>query len=212
MMPRTPDIISSDVLRDKRLPPGQVKVSTDKTTGKPKWPVLHAGGVPIVDTSTWTLRFHGLVEKEVVFDWDQFNQLPRHTVRCDIHCVTRWSRLENIFEGPLVRTVMQQVPLKPNVSHVLIHAYSVDTGPWSTNLPFDAFNDEDCLFATHHDGEPLSADHGGPVRLVVPKLYFWKSAKWIKSVEFLGKDKPGFWERNGYHMLGDPWREQRYGF
>lgn len=212
MSPESFDIVSSDVLREQRLPPGQVSVSTDRLTGRPKWPVLHAGGVPQIDTSTWTLRLHGLVEEEVILDWDRFTRLPRHRVRCDIHCVTRWSRLDNVFEGPLVRTVLQHVRLKPDVSHVLVHAHSVDTGPWSTNLPLDAFADEDCLFATHHDGEPLSAEHGGPVRLVVPKLYFWKSAKWVQSVEFLRKDKPGFWERNGYHRLGDPWREQRYAF
>jgi DMSO/TMAO reductase YedYZ molybdopterin-dependent catalytic subunit len=205
-------IVSSDTNRAVRLPPGQVLTAKERATGRHKWPVLHFGDVLDLESSTWSLRLFGLVEDEIVIDMPTFLSLSRVQVHCDMHCVTRWSRLDNVFEGVSVRTILDQVKVKPEATHVLIHAPGPRQEPWSTNLPIDYFADEDCLFATHHDGVPLSADHGGPVRLIVPKLYLWKSAKWATGVEFLHKDKPGFWERNGYHMLGDPWLEQRYSF
>ena len=205
-------IVSSDVRRGQRLPPGQVLTAIDRKTGVAKFPVLDAVGPPQIDRARWCLRIFGLVEQAIEFDWPRFNELPRVKVRCDIHCVTRWSRLDNLFEGPLVKTVMRHVTVKPEATHVLLHAHdNVGTEDWTTNLPLKAFMDEDCLFATHHDGKPLSLEHGGPCRLVVPKLYFWKSAKWVKGVELMAGDKPGFWENNGYHMHGDPWTEERYG-
>ncbi|MEK6676555.1 MAG: sulfite oxidase-like oxidoreductase [Planctomycetota bacterium] len=204
-------IASSDTLRGNRVPPGQTAVrSIDKQTGKLKWPVLHAGTVPYIDPEHWSLSLFGLVENPLKIAWNEFQALPKNRVKCDIHCVTQWSRLDNVFEGPTVRTVLELVQLSPKATHVLVHAHGPARDHWTTNLPLSYFADEDCLFATHHDGEPLTPEHGGPVRLVVPKLYFWKSAKWVMGVEFLSKDMAGFWEEGGYHMRGDPWLEERY--
>lgn len=203
-------IVGPDTQRDHRIPPGQVLTAVDSRTGRAKWPVLDASGTPQIDLERWQLRFFGLVDQEVAFDWRQFGELPKSRVRCDIHCVTRWSRLDNLFEGPTVRTVLKRLAIRPEARFVVVYAHDKVGGDWSTNLPLDAFCGDDCLFATHHDGVPLAPAHGGPCRLVVPKLYFWKSAKWVKAVEFLAQDRPGFWERNGYHMVGDPWREQRH--
>ncbi|MCP4249815.1 MAG: sulfite oxidase-like oxidoreductase [bacterium] len=208
-----PIIVSSDTHRTNRLPPGQAWTAVDRQTGRSKFPVLDAAGPPQVDPTPWQLELFGLVEQRVVLDWDAFCELPRAQVQCDIHCVTRWSRQENRFEGPQVRTLLERVQIKPEATHVLIHAADqiAGHGNWTTNLPLEAFCDEDCLLATHHEGEPLSREHGGPCRLVVPKLYFWKSAKWITGIEFLAQDRPGYWEQNGYHMHGDPWTEERFG-
>ncbi len=204
-------VVSSDVHRQNRVPPNQVLTATDPGSGKRKFPVLDAVGPPRIDMANWSLRVFGLVDEEVRFDWTQFAELPRAKVLCDIHCVTRWSRLDNLFDGPLVRTLMERVQVKREATHVLIHSFDrIGSENWTTNLPLGAFLDDDCLFATHHDGEPLSLEHGGPCRLVVPKLYFWKSAKWVKGIEFLDCDRPGFWEQNGYHMNGDPWKEERF--
>ncbi len=206
-------IVSGDPRRTHRLPPGQVWTAVDRRTGRPKFPVLDAAGPPEVAPTPWQLHLVGLVEEPVVFDWESFSELARARVQCDVHCVTRWSRQGNLFEGPLVRTLLTRVKIKPEATHVLIHGADriAGHGNWTTNLPLEAFGDEDCLLATHHDGAPLSREHGGPCRLVVPKLYFWKSAKWITRIEFLAGDRPGYWEQNGYHMHGDPWTEQRFG-
>lgn len=204
-------VVSSDVHRQNRVPPNQVLTAKDPRSGKRKFPVLDAVGPPRIDMANWSLRVFGLVEEEVRFDWTQFTELPRAKLHCDIHCVTRWSRLDNLFEGPLVRTLMERVRIKREATHVLIHSFDrIGPADWTTNLPLGAFVDDDCLFATHHDGEPLSLEHGGPCRLIVPKLYFWKSAKWVKGIEFMDCDRPGFWEQNGYHMSGDPWKEERF--
>ncbi len=212
-MPTLPDqhdeIISSDTLRGEgspvaRTPPGQ-RLTT-------KWPVLHYGDVERIDPADWSLRIWGLVEKEVTLDWAQFNDLPKVKVRCDIHCVTHWSRLDNLFEGVATRTLLDLAKPLPAATHVIQHATSAPGNDWTTNLPLNEFVDEDCLLATHHDGAPLSADHGAPVRAIVPKLYFWKGAKWISGIELTDADRPGFWEVNGYHMHGDPWREERFGY
>ena len=205
-------IVSADVGREQRIPPNQVLTAVDSQTGRRKFPVLDAAGPPRIDTGNWSLRIFGLVEEEAVLDWHEFNELPRARLHCDIHCVTRWSRLDNIFEGPTVRTVMERVQVKSQATHVLLHSYDrIGSDNWTTNLPLEVFVDEDCLFATHHDGQPLTLEHGGPCRLVVPKRYFWKSAKWVKGVELIDSDKPGFWEQNGYHMSADPWKEERFG-
>ena len=186
-------------MNDPRVPPGQV-VTT-------KWPVLHYSHVPKIDTARWTLRVFGEVEKTVVLDWNMFNALGITDVRCDMHCVTAWSRLDNRFRGIPVRAVLALAGVKPNATHALIHA----APDYTTNLPLADLDRDENLFATHFEGEPLSAEHGGPVRLLVPHLYLWKSAKWVTGVELMEGDEPGFWEDNGYHMRGDPWKEERYG-
>jgi DMSO/TMAO reductase YedYZ molybdopterin-dependent catalytic subunit len=192
-------ITSSDTLRSDRLPPHQVLTR--------KWPVLHEGAPPRFDPATWEFRVDGLVDEPWQATWEQFRALPTVHVKADMHCVTRWSRLDMVWQGVATREVIQHVRVRPEAAAVMVHC----DGGYTTNLPFEAFLDEDCLFAWGADGEPLSADHGGPLRLVIPKLYAWKSAKWVRRIELRQHDAPGFWERGGYHMLGDPWREQRYG-
>lgn len=202
-------IISPDTRRPNRIPRNQARTK--------KWPVLDAGGPPgNLDLAAWRFTLSGLVEEPVEWSWDAFRKLPRARVFADMHCVTRWSRLGNVWEGVSTREVIKHVSLKPDAKFVLVSAY--DKGfsfrggatAWTTNLPLDYFLDEDCLLADTHDGAPISREHGGPLRLVIPKLYAWKSAKWVKGIEFRADDTPGFWERGGYHDLGDPWREQRY--
>jgi DMSO/TMAO reductase YedYZ molybdopterin-dependent catalytic subunit len=183
----------------ERLPPGQIVTQ--------KWPVLHYGTVPIVDRAKWTFAVSGEVEQPFSLTWQELQQLPRQETICDIHCVTRWSRYDNRFEGIAVAPLMAQARPKPDATHVLIHA---EHG-FTTNLPLDDFLRPANLLALTHNGQELDPEHGGPVRLVVPHLYFWKSAKWIRGVEFLVEDYPGFWEQNGYHMRGEPWAEERYG-
>jgi DMSO/TMAO reductase YedYZ molybdopterin-dependent catalytic subunit len=181
-----------------RLPPGQTR--TDK------WPVLHYSSIPKIDLATWTFEITGEVETPRRWTWDEFARLPRHTVRCDIHCVTAWSRFDNTFEGVACREVLRHVVVRPGAAFVMARAY----GGYATNLPLDALLDDDALFAFTHDGRPLTPEHGGPCRLVVPKLYFWKSAKWVRGIEVMRENRPGFWEQNGYHLHGDPWKEERY--
>jgi DMSO/TMAO reductase YedYZ molybdopterin-dependent catalytic subunit len=181
-----------------RVPPGQVLTE--------KWPVLTYGQTPRFDSKKWSFRCFGLVDAEVAWSWDEFRALPRAEVRCDIHCVTRWSRLENRFEGVSIGEIMRRVSVKPEARFVRIHA----DPDYTTNLPLDELLDDDVLLALRHDGQDLTPDHGGPLRLVVPKLYFWKSAKWLRAFEFLDVNAPGFWELNGYHMHADPWKEERY--
>jgi DMSO/TMAO reductase YedYZ molybdopterin-dependent catalytic subunit len=182
----------------ERLPPGQVWTE--------KWPVLTYGATPQVDRRTWTFRCFGLVDEEVSWTWDEFLALPRVVVRSDVHCVTRWSRLDNLWEGVSVREILARVKVRPNAVAVMAHA---EQG-YTTNVPLEELRRDDVLLALKHDGSDLPADHGGPCRLVVPRLYFWKSAKWIRGFEFLDVDAPGFWEVNGYHLRADPWREERY--
>lgn len=191
-------IVSPDVRRDNRIPPGQSRTL--------KWPVLHAGGVPRVDPATWDFRAEGLVEHSLKFSFDEFMQLPTVKVLSDFHCVTRWSRLNNLWEGVSTRLIAERAGVKPEAKFVLVLA---EEG-WTTNMPLADFLAEDALFAHKHDGEPLAADHGGPLRLVVPRLYAWKSAKWVRGVKFRETDQPGFWEEGGYHMHGDPWAEERF--
>lgn len=194
-------IISPDTRRDQRIPPGQSETL--------KWPVLDASGTPPIDMTKWRLEVFGLVEREVSLTWDEFQQLPRVEVFSDFHCVTRWSRLNNTWSGVSVATLMEMAGVKPEARFVSAMGY--DYG-WTTNLPLADFLVEDALVATHHDGVPLTPEHGGPARLVVPRLYAWKSAKWLGGLELLAEDRAGFWERNGYHMHGDPWKEERFGY
>lgn len=182
----------------KRIPPGQVLTQ--------KWPVLHYGSVPRIDLAKWTLRIHGLVENPVEWNWEQFKSLPTVERTNDIHCVTRWSKLDNHWEGVPISEVLSIVKPKPEAKFVIAHAEH----NFTSNLPIEALEDPDVMLAFRHDGENLSPDHGFPVRLVVPKKYFWKSAKWLTGLEFRAADKLGFWEELGYHNDADPWREQRY--
>jgi DMSO/TMAO reductase YedYZ molybdopterin-dependent catalytic subunit len=183
----------------KRVPAGQ-KV----TEG---FPVLHHGEVPYYrDMGKWDFKLFGLIEQDVTITYKDFMKLPRQQFNNDIHCVTTWTKLDNVWEGVAVATIMENVKLLSEAKFVMLHA---EEG-WSTNLPLEDFLAETSFFGLKHNGELLSPEHGYPMRMVVPHLYFWKSAKWLRGVEFLAKDKAGFWERNGYHMYGDPWKEQRY--
>jgi DMSO/TMAO reductase YedYZ molybdopterin-dependent catalytic subunit len=182
----------------QRLPPGQVLTQ--------KWPVLTYGETPRVDRQTRTFRCFGLVEQDVSWAWEEFLQLPRVKVKSDVHCVTRWSRFDNLWEGVSVREILGRVKVRADAVKVLAHA---EHG-YTTNIPLADLRQADSLLAVKHDGSELPAEHGGPCRLVVPSLYFWKSAKWIRAFEFLDFDAPGFWEENGYHIHGDPWQEERY--
>jgi DMSO/TMAO reductase YedYZ molybdopterin-dependent catalytic subunit len=183
-----------------RLPPGQYLTQ--------KWPVLHAGDVPHTDLATWTLRVFGEVEEEVTLDWEQFNELPRTSNVQDIHCVTRWSRFDAEFEGVHWLELAALAKPRPTARFAIAHA---EQG-FTSNVPLPFLEHDQALLATGADGEPLSAEHGGPLRLVVPGKYFWKSAKWLRGIELSSIDRLGFWERYGYHNDADPWQEERYSF
>lgn len=194
-----PDPIASpDVLRAERVPPGQVLTR--------KWPVLHHGEIPAFDRACWDFRVWGLCGNPLRFTYDAFLLLPRAAVRADMHCVTRWSRLDNLWEGVLVREILRRARPDPAARAVLVHA---ENG-FTTNLPLPEADREDVILADRHDGAPLSPEHGFPLRLVVPRLYAWKSAKWVRGIELTAEEVPGFWEQNGYHMRGDPWKEERF--
>lgn len=179
-------------------PPGQFVTE--------KFPVLTFGPTPRIDLSTWEFRVFGLVEEEISLDWEQFNALPQVTLDAEFHCVTQWSKLQNTWEGILFNDIMKLVKPKPEAKYVMAHCY----GGYTTNVALDVLEDDDVLFAHSHDGAPLTPEHGGPMRLVVPKRYGWKSAKWVNGIEFMAEDAPGFWEVRGYHMEGDPWKEERF--
>ena len=187
-----------DPVLANRIPPGQT------LTGK--WPVLTYGRTPRFDPTRWRFRCFGLVEREVSFTWEELLALPRVTLTSDVHCVTRWSKLDNVWEGVHVREIMKRVTPLPGARYVMEHA----DPDYTTNIALEDLLDDDVLLALRHNGRDLEPDHGGPLRLVVPKLYFWKSAKWLRAFEFLDVNPPGFWEQNGYHMRADPWREERY--
>lgn len=202
-------IVSPDTLRGSgdpaaRTPPGQTLTQ--------KWPVLQHGAVPTVDPATWELRVWGMCDNPFTLDWDAFNALPKVDLFCDIHCVTHWSRLNNRFTGVAIKTLVEMAKPTADAKFVMQHAAGSPGDDWTTNVPIDEFADDDCILATHHDGAPLTREHGYPVRAIVPKLYFWKGAKWITGIEFRATDAPGFWEVNGYHMHGDPWQEERFGW
>ena len=182
-----------------RLPPGQVLTK--------KWPVLHYGLVPAVELATWTFAVDGLVERPFVLTYDELAALPRSTTRCDIHCVTTWSRFDNTFSGISVQSLLQRAGVRPEARFCLV---SAEQG-FTTNLPLADLDRPENLVALTHDAEPLTPEHGWPARLLVPHLYLWKSAKWVRGLTLLDVDVPGFWEQNGYHMHGDPWTEERYG-
>ncbi len=183
-----------------RLPPGQYLTE--------KWPVLHAGDVPRVDVATWTFRIFGEVEQEITLDWKAFNELPRSSNVQDIHCVTRWSRFDTSFEGVHWRELAKLCKPLPSAQFAIAHAEH----DFTSNVPLSFLEDEQALLATHGNGEPLALEHGGPMRLVIPHKYFWKSAKWLRAIELSPVDRLGFWERYGYHNEADPWKEERYSF
>ena len=185
-------------MAEKRLPPNQVLTA--------KWPVLTFGATPSIALSDWSFRCFGLVERETSWTWDEFSALPQVEITSDIHCVTRWSRYDNRWQGVHIREILKRVGTGRGAVAVMVHC---EAG-YTTNVALEDLIDDDVLLATRHDGGPLPADHGGPCRLVLPKLYFWKSAKWVRALEFLNVNAPGFWEENGYHMHADPWREERY--
>ncbi len=171
--------------------------------------MLDASGPPAIDLNAWRLRISGLVGREIEWTWQEFFALPRVKVFADFHCVTRWSRLGNLWEGVATRQLIELAGgTLPAAKFAMVHAY--DRG-WTTNLPVVDLLAEDALVAIVHDGESIPTEHGGPARLIVPKLYAWKSAKWISGIELLEHDRPGFWEANGYHMRGHPWTEERFG-
>jgi DMSO/TMAO reductase YedYZ molybdopterin-dependent catalytic subunit len=181
-----------------RLPPGQSLTL--------KWPILHEGPVPAFDPRTWDFRIFGLVEEPITLSWEEFGRLPQITVVADMHCVTRWSRFDNRWEGVAATEVMKLVKAKAEARHVMVHA---EHG-YTANLPLEDLLRPTSLFALRHDGEPLAPEHGFPLRLVVPQLYAWKSVKWVRGIELLERETPGFWEQNGYHIYGDPFREERF--
>jgi DMSO/TMAO reductase YedYZ molybdopterin-dependent catalytic subunit len=182
----------------KRIPPGQYFTE--------KWPVLHYGSVPPTDLATWNFKVWGEVEQPFSFTWDEFRAMPRKAVHTDIHCVTRWSRLDADFEGVPIQHILERAQTKDSACFVLAHS---EQG-YTANMPLEVLDDDDVLLCDMADGAPLTPDHGYPLRLLVPKKYFWKSAKWIRGLQLLTHDQLGFWERYGYNNSADPWKEERF--
>ncbi len=182
-----------------RLPPGQRKVTN--------WPVLDLGLMPDVSKSDWRMTADGLVENPVTLNYEQLLALPQTETVSDIHCVTKWSRFDNMWNGVATRDLIALVRPKAEARHVVFHALD----GYTTNVSFDAFAAGDAMVAHMWEGYPITRQHGGPVRIVIPRFYLWKSAKWVKRIEFSRDDRPGFWEERGYHNVGDPWKEERYG-
>jgi DMSO/TMAO reductase YedYZ molybdopterin-dependent catalytic subunit len=183
-----------------RVPPGQYLTE--------RFPVLTVGPSPKYDLATWDFAVFGEVERDVTLSWDELNALPQHDVTLDIHCVTRWSKLDTTWTGVRVRDVLDLAGLKQSGTHLM--AYS--DGGYTTNVPLDAVLDDDALLAHSYEGKPLEHDHGAPLRLIVPRRYFWKSAKFLRKLEVMSQDRMGFWELNGYHNDANPWQEQRHWF
>jgi DMSO/TMAO reductase YedYZ molybdopterin-dependent catalytic subunit len=181
-----------------RVPPGQYLTE--------KWPVLHYGPVPPFNPKTWEFRVFGNVENEIKLNWEEFQKLDQTAVQADMHCVTTWSRLDQKWEGISFAKIIELAKPKSDSKFVIAHS---EYG-FTANTPLEYCMRDDCLIALRANGAPLTAEHGSPARLVVPPLYAWKSAKWLRGIEFSDVDKPGFWERNGYNNTGDPWKEQRY--
>jgi len=183
-----------------RLPPGQYLTE--------KWPVLHAGSVPHTDLDRWDFKVWGEVDEPLTLSWQELSSLPTVEVTQDIHCVTRWSRFDTTFRGVPWATIKERIGQRPSARYAIAHA---EQG-FTANVPISFLEAEGALLVTHADGEPLTLEHGWPLRLVIPGKYFWKSAKWLRGIELTAADRPGFWERYGYHNDADPFQEQRYGF
>jgi DMSO/TMAO reductase YedYZ molybdopterin-dependent catalytic subunit len=196
-------LLQKRMAKEGRLPPGQAATI--------KWPVLHTGDVPRFDPTTWDFRAGGLVESPLELSWEAFMALPRVEVVSDFHCVTKWSTFDNRWEGVPFHEIRRRVRPRPEATHVMVLGH---LGParygYTTNVPLADLDRDDVLLASRHNGQDLEPDHGGPLRLVVPHLYAWKSAKWVRGLIFMEGDKAGYWERAGYHMYGDPFREQRF--
>ncbi|WP_052586513.1 sulfite oxidase-like oxidoreductase [Bacillus velezensis] len=185
--------------QSERIPPNQ-NVTT-------KFPVLHAGNVPYYeDMSKWNLQVYGLVDRPMLLSFKDIKAFPEAEVKNDIHCVTGWSRLDNIWQGIRAKDIAEKAGVHKEVGFVILHA---EEG-WTANLPLSDFTRETSLLAYAHNGEPLTPEHGYPLRGVFPHLYFWKSAKWLRGIQFTKENHPGFWEKNGYHMRGDPWKNERF--
>jgi len=182
----------------ERLPPGQHLVRD--------WPILDLGRKPDIATDRWRLRIGGMVDRPATFDWAAFMKLPQTELRSDIHCVTTWSRYDNDWKGVSTRTLLDAIEPRDEAAFVMLHGYD----GYTTNVPLADFASPHAMVVHSWQGRPLTRDHGGPARLVIPHLYFWKSAKWVNGIDFIGSDEPGFWETNGYNMRGDPWAEERY--
>lgn len=182
----------------KRLPKGQVLTE--------RFPILHEGEVPQYDISTWTLRVFGEVNREITLFYDDLLKMPQTDVTCDIHCVTRWSRFDNTFTGVLFKDFLKEIGVKPLSEYVMLHG----DHDYTSNLPLADLMGDNILLAHSFEGKPLTDKHGWPLRLVVPHLYFWKSVKWLRGFEFIKENQPGFWEQNGFHLRGDPFKEERF--
>ncbi len=182
-----------------RVPPGQYTTT--------KFPVLTYGDTPKISLKDWRMKVWGLVENPIELNWEQIQALPRKEINCDLHCVTRWSQLDMKWEGVPFSEIAKLVQPQPEARFVMQHCY----GGYTTNLPIEEMYDDDALLAFNYDGKPLPPEHGGPLRMLVPKLYLWKSAKWLNGLEFMARDRRGFWENYGYHNHGDPWTEERFG-
>lgn len=180
------------------LPPGQYK--TDK------FPVLTYGPTQSMKKEEWRFRIWGLVHEEREWTWNEFMKLPQTALKADFHCVTHWSRFGDVWEGVMFKDLYAVIKVKPEAKHVMQHAH----GGYTTNLPLQWMLDEDVMFVHSVNGRPLEAEHGGPMRVFTPRRYAWKGAKWIRGLEFMAKDKPGFWEENGYSNSADPWKEERF--
>jgi DMSO/TMAO reductase YedYZ molybdopterin-dependent catalytic subunit len=185
-----------DGASSSRVPPGQHLVDD--------FPVLSAGPTPHIPTSEWTFSIVGEVDQPKVWTWEEFRKLPNETITVDIHCVTKWSKLDTSWTGVSLETILEEVESAAD------YAVAYSDGGYTTNLPVDDLRGSQAWIAFEYGGQPLDPEHGGPARLLVPHLYLWKSAKWVRGISLQNEDEPGFWESNGYHLRGDPWREQRY--
>lgn len=181
-----------------RVPPGQ--------TVTDRFPILHEGDVPEYDMSTWSIKIFGEVEKELTFSFDELMNMPQTDITCDIHCVTRWSKLDTNWTGIKFADLLPKLGVKPEAKYVMVHG----DNDYTANIPLEDLLGDNILLAHSYEGEPLTAKHGGPMRLIVPHLYFWKSCKWITGFEFMAEDAPGFWEQNGFHNYAEPFAEQRF--
>ena len=185
-------------INSERIPPGQYETHD--------FPILSAGPTPRVPLADWTFQIEGMVDAPKKWTWEEFNALPRQTFVKDIHCVTKWSKLNTNWEGVSIDALLEYATPLPDANHVMAFSH----GGYTTNIPLDDLRNGRAFIGLHFDGSPLEPEHGGPGRLVVPHLYFWKSAKWIKGLRFMATNEAGFWEENGYSLYGDPWKEQRY--